>query len=303
MHWSCYPIQECVISRRMEQIKTFSLTRHSHLFAVPDNSRDYFFVQAINHPYLEEPYRAESYAVAYVKEGSINLQVGLSNYLIEAPAMISLAPSMIRSFSKSTELMKMDIVFFKDSFLLEGNPNLFFLMEYDFFENSELSVIRLADQLHTKVKAIFELISQNQLSSGHHLTAISRSYIMVLIYEMDSWHRNQQSGTKGQIYPLFAQFKKLLRNNYMQQKKLEFYASHLNVTPKYLSAVIKKHTGKSAAQWIDESITLEAKVLLQNQRLTVSQISDQLSFTDQSTFGKFFKANTGYTPVQYRKML
>jgi AraC family transcriptional activator of pobA len=287
----------------MEQIKTFSLTRHSHLFAVPDNSREYFFVQAHHHPYLEEPYRAESYAIAYVKEGSISLQVGLSHHHIEAPALISLAPSMIRSFRKSSEVMKMDIVFFKDSFLLEGNPNLFLLMEYDFFENSELSVIRLTDQLHTKVKAIFNLINLNQVSSGHHLTAISRSYIMLLIYEIDSWHRNLHSDTKGQLFPLFAQFKKLLQHNYMQQKRLEFYAEHLHVTPKYLSAVIKKHTGKSAAQWIDESITLEAKVLLQNLRFTVSQISNQLNFTDQSTFGKFFKANTGYTPVQYRKTL
>ena len=303
MDQSCDPIQECVILQRMEQIKTFSLSRHSHLFAVPDNSRDYFFVQAINHPYLEEPYRAESHAIAYVKEGSINLQVGLSHHLIEAPAMISLAPSMIRSFRKSSEVMKMDIVFFKDSFLLEGNPNLFFLMEYDFFENSELSVIRLADNLHTKIKTIFELIRLNQLSSGHHLTAICRSYIMVLIFEMDTWHRNLKSDKKGQIYPLFAQFKKLLRNNYMQHKKLEFYAGHLNVTAKYLSAVIKKHTGKSAVQWIDESITLEAKVLLQNPRFTVSQISNLLHFSDQSTFGKFFKANTGTTPVQYRKAL
>jgi AraC family transcriptional activator of pobA len=289
----------------MDKIKTFSLASHGHLFAVPDNSRDYLFVQAVNHPYLEEPYRAESYALAYVKEGSISLQAGLSHHLIEAPAMISLSPSMIRSFRKSTELMKMDIIFFKDSFVLEGNRNLFFLMEYDFFENSELTVVPLADDLHIKVKGIFELMGLSQASPGYHVNDISRSYIMVLLYEIDTWHRISQSRKKelDQIYPLFAKFKKLLTRNYMNERKLDFYADHLHVTAKYLSVAIKKHTGKSAAQWIDESVTLEAKVLLQNVTLTVSQISNQLNFTDQSTFGKFFKANTGFTPIQYRKGL
>jgi len=289
----------------MDRIKTFSLTSHGHLFAVPDNSRDYLFVQTVNHPFLEEPYRAESYALAYVKEGSISLQVDLSYHLIEAPAMITLAPSMIRSFRKSTELMKMDIIFFKDSLLLEGNRNLFFLMEYDFFENSELTVIPLIEELHVKVKGIFELFSVSQALPGIHLTDISRAYIMVLIYEIDNWHRVRQSNNKGHdhIYPLFAKFKKLLTRNYMNERKLDFYADHLHVTPKYLSVAVKKHTGKSAAQWIDESITLEAKVLLQNRTLTVSEISNQLNFSDQSTFGKFFKANTGSSPVHYRKGL
>ena len=289
----------------MDKIKTFSLTSHGHLFAVPDTSRDYLFVEAVNHPYLEEPYRAESYALAYVKEGSIGLQVGLTHHLIEAPAMISLSPSMIRSFRKSTELMKMDIIFFKDSFLMEGNRNLFFLMEYDFFENSELTVIPLADDLNLKVKGIFELMRMSQASPGYHLSEISRSYIMVLLYEMDTWHRNRHSDNKGldQISPLFGKFKKLLTRNYMNERKLDFYADHLHVTPKYLSVAIKNHTGKSAAQWIDESIILEAKVLLQNLTFTVSQISNQLNFSDQSTFGKFFKANTGFTPIEYRKRL
>lgn len=291
--------------KTLDKIETFSLSRHSHLFEVPDSSRDYLFVQAVNHPFLEEPYRAESYAIAYVKEGSINLQVGLTNHFIEAPAMISLSPSMIRSFRKSTAVMKMDIVFFKDSFLLEGHHNLFFLMEYDFFENSEQSVIPLTGDLLFKVRTVFELISISQTTSGSHLSVISRNYIMILIYEMDSYQRNRvSSGTNpDQIYPLFAKFKKLLASHYMNERKLDFYASNLHVTPKYLSAVIKKNTGKSASEWISESITLEAKVLLQNLTLTVSQISNQLSFSDQSIFGKFFRAHTGLTPVQYRKGL
>jgi AraC family transcriptional activator of pobA len=87
----------------------------------------------------------------------------------------------------------------------------------------------------------------------------------------------------------------------MQEHKLEFYASHLHVMPKSLSTAIKKQTGKSAGKWINETIALEAKVLLQNKTLTVSQISGMLNFSDQSVFGKFFRASTGVSPITYRK--
>jgi AraC-like DNA-binding protein len=87
----------------------------------------------------------------------------------------------------------------------------------------------------------------------------------------------------------------------MKEHKLDFYASQLHLTPKSLSAAIKKQTGKSAGKWIDDTVTLEAKVLLQNKSLTVSQVSSLLNFSDQSVFGKFFRANAGLSPVAYRK--
>ena len=100
---------------------------------------------------------------------------------------------------------------------------------------------------------------------------------------------------------LFTKFRHLLSGNYMHERKLDFYAGHLHVTPKSLSAAIKKKTGKPAGKWINDTIILEAKVLLQNKMLTVSQISGMLNFSDQSVFGKFFRAGTGMSPVEYRK--
>lgn len=289
----------------MDDIKTFSLLRHSRLFSVPDNSQDYLFVQAADHPYLEEPYRAESYAAAFLKEGSIHLQAGLNAYDISAPAIIALGPTVIRSFRKRNELMKMDIVFFKETFLLERYPDLFFLVKYDFFENNELHVLYLKAPDELKFKKIFELIELIKVSADFHQAEVIRNLIFILIYEIDNHHRQYSSGLPAfaDTNPLFARFKQLLARNYMNERKREFYARQLHVTPKYLSATIKKQTGKSAGEWIDETITLEAKVLLQNKTLSVSQISNMLNFADQSIFGKFFKSNTGISPLEYRKKL
>lgn len=84
---------------------------------------------------------------------------------------------------------------------------------------------------------------------------------------------------------------------------MRFYASLLHVTPKHLSEVVKAQTGRTAGEWIDQSVILEAKVLLQQKELSISQVADALHFSDQSVFGKFFKVNTGVSPLAYRQSL
>ncbi|WP_368077566.1 helix-turn-helix domain-containing protein [Parabacteroides goldsteinii] len=63
---------------------------------------------------------------------------------------------------------------------------------------------------------------------------------------------------------------------------------------------MKNYSGKSAAEWIDEYIVLEAMALLKSTDMTVQEISDELNFPSQSFFGKFFKRVSGVSPKAYR---
>lgn len=253
-------------------------------------------------PYHEEPYRAESYAIAYIKEGSVRLNVGLSSWDVEAPSIITLGPSVIRYFTKSSDLLKMDVIFFKEDFLMERYADLFFLFKYDFFQN-DLIVLPLEASYFTKINKLYELIQLTHAVGNHHEAELIRSYIFALVYEIDAYHR-QHTPEKSSLKrgdALFSKFRQLLSSNYMQEHQLAFYADRLSLTPKSLSTAIKKQSGKSAGKWIDDTVVLEAKVLLQNKTLTVSQVSGMLNFSDQSVFGKFFRANTGIAPVEYRR--
>jgi AraC family transcriptional activator of pobA len=286
-------------------MKTFSLSRHSKLFSVPESTKDYLFVGSGSLPYYEEPYRAESYAIAYIKEGAVKLTAGLSTWEVNGPSIVTLGPTVIRYFTKSSDHLKMEVIFFKDTFLLERYADLFFLFKYDFFGNNGLHVLPLKESYFTKINKIFELIQLTKLAGSHYEDELVRNYIFSLVYEIDSYYRELTSefSSSLNVHPLFAKFRQLLNANYMQEHQLEFYASHLYLTPKSLSAAIKKITGRPAGKWIDDAIILEAKVLLQNNTLTVSQISEILNFSDQSVFGKFFKANTNLSPIEYRKKL
>ena len=99
---------------------------------------------------------------------------------------------------------------------------------------------------------------------------------------------------------LFEAFYGLLLTHYKESREVGFYADKLCLTPKYLSAVIKDLTGKSAFDWINDYVTLEAKALLKSTNMTIQQISDELNFANQSFFGKYFKRLTGVSPKEYR---
>lgn len=280
-------------------ISTYSLTHHKSLFSNEDNNDNYFYIQAQDHPYINEPYRAESYAIEFLRKGSIIMQTQLEKIVIDAPAIITLSPSVIRSFTKNSDKILIDIIFFKPQFFLETQTNVFFLLQYEFFENNH--VFNLEKESRNKFEQIFNLMSQTLAANYENQALILRSYLYILIYEIDSI---QKRSPKNSVQnPIFEKFKEILFKDFLSQRSVQYYANSLNITRKYLSEVIKKNSGKTASNWIDDMIILEAKVLLQNKDLTINQISDILHFSNQSVFGRFFKNHESISPLEYRKKL
>jgi AraC-like DNA-binding protein len=99
---------------------------------------------------------------------------------------------------------------------------------------------------------------------------------------------------------LFEQFISLVAKYHGCYRNVGFYADKLCLTPKYLSKLIKNATGKSAPEWIDAYVILEAKNMLKYSNDTIKEIVYKLNFPNQSVFYKFFKARTGMTPSEYR---
>lgn len=101
---------------------------------------------------------------------------------------------------------------------------------------------------------------------------------------------------------MYEQFMLLLNKHHCQEHSIKFYADQICISPKHLSAVIKQISGRSAAEWIDEYVILEAKNLLRYSTMNIQEIAYYLNFTTQSFFGKYFKRLTGITPGQYRAL-
>ena len=100
---------------------------------------------------------------------------------------------------------------------------------------------------------------------------------------------------------LAVRFMSLVAAHGKEWNEVSQYSTELCVTPVYLSRAIKAVSGRTAMDWINEARVAEAKILLRKPNMSIQDISEELNFSDQSAFGKFFKKHTGVSPLEYRR--
>lgn len=99
---------------------------------------------------------------------------------------------------------------------------------------------------------------------------------------------------------LTKSFIELLTTNYRQEHSVNFYAKKLNITAHYLTLIVKQITGQSVSEFIFEMLYSDSRMLLVQSKLSIQEIAALLHFSDQSSFGKFFKRRSGHSPFSYR---
>ena len=99
----------------------------------------------------------------------------------------------------------------------------------------------------------------------------------------------------------FQRFIKLLHNSEVKYRPVEYYASQLCISPKHLTSICKKYSGKTACDWIREQVIEDIKYYLKNTDLSIKQVCDRVGFSNTSFFGKYVKEHLGMTPMEFRK--
>lgn len=103
-----------------------------------------------------------------------------------------------------------------------------------------------------------------------------------------------------QPHRIYDRFVSLLSDNYTRSHDVQYYASSLSISSRYLSQITAKICGRSPKQIIDDYLIQESLLLLTTTSLTIQQISNQLGFSSQNIFAKFFRAKRGCSPSAYR---
>ena len=125
-----------------------------------------------------------------------------------------------------------------------------------------------------------------------------------LIYYLEYIAQNSIELNSAQLTrqeEIFQRFISLVNVYSKKERNVNFYADKLCLTPRYLNTVIRQASQQTVMDWINQSIILEAKVLLKHSNLLVYQVSDELNFPNPSFFSKFFKRMTGMTPHEYQQ--
>ena len=151
------------------------------------------------------------------------------------------------------------------------------------------------DQLHLM---LFKHLSQQDSSSQVTLHLVSA----FLWYVDQLWSRQEQTSRESQSREqrLFTDFIQLVSEYAPRYHTIDFYASRLCLTPRYMSTIIRQVSGKSAKQWIDDALVARIKIELKHTDKPVARICDDMNFPNPSFLTKFFKRMTGQTPSQYR---
>ena len=288
-----------------KKIAHLSLSKFADLYADKLVSPDFFITDEKQLLTLSEfPYRSDGYIIGICTRGTAEVEVNLQIYRATPDAMLLATPfHILRIYNSSPDFLCRFIVFSK-TFLTENNVNSHFLESFSYFKSGSLPVIYPS---HSEIEMLLDIymLMKKKLERETHpyRMEISRSILTTLLYEVESIYQNHHVMIKGKQtrkQELNMLFQDLVFHHYKEHRNVQYYADALYVSPKHLTETIKEVTGRTAGEWIDDAVILEAKVLLRNHDISVARIAEDINFPDQSSFGKYFKNHTGLSPSDYR---
>ena len=256
--------------------------------------------------FLNDPVRVNALQVLLVLEGSIDLSIDYVLFQASTNTVVTIMPTHITKVMKYSpnfkgRLMAVSRAFLEQSMMPNHSSSMIQYMKI----RKKPAILLQESEIKTLDECMLRL-RQTILQTSHHLQRLLiQNTLMGFFIEMGNiFSERKEYNTPPSLTRKEELFESFLRILYMyckEQHVVSFYAEQLYITPQYLSLILKELTGRSANKWIDEALMQEAKILLKAPQATVQQVADALHFSDQSTFGKFFKKHAGMSPMEYRK--
>lgn len=254
------------------------------------------------HTNLHLAHRHSFFHLLLFTKGGGSHTIDFSSFSVKPYQIYFMIPGQVHSWSFEGEVDGYVVNFSTDffqSFLLKAD----YLESFSFFNGiAEDGVVNLSDELQTPIVNIFEEIIRHSAPQNTFRWDIIRVLLLQVFILIDqNTFNNRQSTIPFFNYTLLKNFQKLIEKHYTSLKRPMEYAELLYITPNHLNALCKEHLGITAGEVIRNRILLEAKRMLVNQNMNISEISYTLNFNDNSYFTKFFKKYEGITPEEFRK--
>jgi AraC family transcriptional regulator, transcriptional activator of pobA len=273
-------------------------------FKLPKNTQPDFYIKTFQehkkeHPFIIKPHSHDFYLLMVFTKGGGTHTIDLNTYPIKPGSVFFMSPSEVHSWQLNDDTDGY-ILFFNASFyLLDFKVNN--LLNIPFFrpENKIRSGFLNTKEL-PKIKTIIKTMHDESTLDSINQKNILRSYLDILLLKFDLLFNSADKKTINRS-SLVPKLEVLIEQHFKDHLPISFYASQLNISLPQLNTTANNLLSKSVNDLVHERIILEAKRLLIYSDLTVSQISDELNYNDNSYFTRFFKKMTKLTPEQFRK--
>lgn len=249
-----------------------------------------------------QPYRIDQMVMIYCKKGSAEGSVNLNTYIVKPGGMLIVLPGHIMESHNVSEDFEGTHVFMSERFLSRLDIG----DSYKFYDSVEHDpYIQLDDRSCEAMERYFEMCrAMLEIKDMNPNTEEALRLLTKLFFLMMGWFIHKDAFFTKDIGDRSSEtvrrFLELVKKEYTEHRDVEYFASQMNMTAKYMSAVVKKTSGKTPLEWIEEYVILDAKAQLSSTMNTVQQIAWSLHFPTQSFFGRYFKRIVGMSPSDYR---
>ncbi|MEM7032442.1 MAG: helix-turn-helix transcriptional regulator [Chloroflexota bacterium] len=254
---------------------------------------------------LSRPNRVNFYEIFWITAGEGVRYIDFKEYTIQPNTLFLLTPGQVH-FWKLQQQPALDgyaILFLEEFLQLGTSAQVSFLRELDFFHRIDRDpVIYLTDgQAAVFQHLVSEMQSEYQTQKLGR-THMLQSLVQIFLIQAQRHYQMRNTHLKPTTEALLIdQLRTLIDQQFLSQRNVQAYADMLGITAGYLSKIAKTVTGVSAGVLIRERLVLEAKRLLAHTDNSVAEISFELQFDDPSYFGRFFKRETGQSPLSFRR--
>lgn len=249
------------------------------------------------------PGRVNASILSLCLSGSCRVAINLKEYTI-APntLLLTLPDQIIQNIGKSEDFSGIFIAIskgFVDNTFLRLTHLLSFL-----FAVKERPSIEL-DQTDVDCLLEYHSLLWRKVKKAHCMfrKEITQGILLSMYYDLYAIYQQrmpQPIRPMSRKEELLEKFIREVMDGYKVNRSVSYYADKLCLTPKHLSCVVKEVSGKTAGEWIDDFVILEAKALLMSSDMSIQEIAETLHFANQSFFGKYFKHGAGVSPKEYR---
>jgi AraC family transcriptional regulator, transcriptional activator of pobA len=254
-------------------------------------------------------FRTDYFAFLLITGGKSSYTIDEQRFGLDVGSFYFTNPGHLKSF-EIEEPLKGYMITFSESFVRQHIRSDFF-DQFPFLLHESTPVMELSSDKIQEIQGLIHLMLTEYQSDSAYKKMILTNQLMVFLYKTKELLSSHQViiRSSGRARDLVNQFKGILNDNFIKLGSDESHkilsvkeiANIMAVHPNYLGNVVKEETGKTATEYIQERTLSEAKSLLKNTHLTVSEIAFKLGFTDSTHFAKFFKKASGSTPGDFRK--
>lgn len=262
----------------------------------------------INSPHRQASFRPSKHALVFVYGGRIELESNgiLSTY--SARNIIIISPQSVYKLKHVTKNLKVYVLLIDTEALrttLTFNFSLSEIYQLGNFEKKGL-ILTVEDKEFNRLIHLTQQLYDDlySLKSQAFNDEIIKSLLSAIIYRTVGFiieTRNPVIHSHSRKEAITIDFLGLANIHFREEKGLKFYADALSISVKYLSICVKETTQTSASNFIAYKVINESKMLLLNTDTPIALIADTMGFSDQYSFGKFFKKHTSLSPRNYRK--